>query len=84
MESRDRKRSWTNAAAARKIGVVSTGRPQMRVLRCQGDERGSLTDAGRNYQDGWAFEFSGRTITGRSSSRDPQVTTKGNRHVPPL
>ncbi len=33
----------------------------MRVLRCQGDERGSLRHAGRNYQDAWAFEFSAGT-----------------------
>jgi len=33
----------------------------MRVLRCPGAERGSLRDAGRNYQDGLAFGLSGPT-----------------------
>jgi hypothetical protein len=58
MGSRDRTRLWTNAAAARRIGVVGTGCPRMRVLRYQNDERGSLQDVGRNVQDHFAFEFS--------------------------
>lgn len=33
----------------------------MHVPRSQSDERGSLRDKGRNYQDSRAFEFSGAT-----------------------
>ena len=51
----------------------------MRVLRCQRDERGSLRDVGRNYQDVWAFEFSARTggssTLGRRGRGGPQSGT---------